>query len=73
MNGYNPDHSAALQAQGRVVMVALELVQCIMSEPSAHREDALQYAEEQLALAARELVRETDRLPLNARPVGWGE
>lgn len=71
MNGYNPDHGAALLAQGRVVTIALEVVQCVMAEPSAHREDALQYAEEQLALAARDLVRETDLLPENAKPVGW--
>lgn len=71
MNGYNPDHGAALKAQGQVIMVALELVQNLMAEPSAHRSVAIQYAEEQLALAARDLARETDRLPANAQPVGW--
>lgn len=71
--GLTPDHGPALEAQGRVVQAALELVQCVMAEPNAHREDVIEYAEEQLALAARDLARETDRLPAHARPVGWGQ
>lgn len=73
MNPHDPDDGAVLKAQGEVVMAALEVVQCIMAEPGAHHGDALQYAEEQLTLAARDLVRETDKLPADARPVGWGE
>jgi hypothetical protein len=40
-----------------------------VEDPHADAED--EYAGEQLALAARDLVRAVEALPENERPVGW--
>lgn len=42
------------------------------NDPHTNSDSEIEYAEETLALAARELVRATDALPPEQRPIGWG-
>ncbi|CAM5506684.1 hypothetical protein SANTM175S_07204 [Streptomyces antimycoticus] len=41
-------------------------------EASPHWDAEREYSAEQVALAARELVRAVDALPEDERPIGWG-
>lgn len=63
----------AVETARRTVLTgALRLMVSELSDtPYAHAADEEQYAQELLALAARELVRATDALPEGQQPVGW--
>jgi hypothetical protein len=60
-------------AQERVIRQALRALSAEREDPHAHHDDELAYAGEQLALAARDLVRAVDALPVDALPVGWDD
>ncbi|GAA0495164.1 hypothetical protein Ade02nite_19110 [Paractinoplanes deccanensis] len=61
------------EAQERLETAALRSITAHhYSNPThAHFSDEAQYADEQLALAARDLVRAVEALPAERRPVGW--
>jgi hypothetical protein len=62
----------AAQASRRVTVAALRLLAAELEEQEhAHSADEAQYAQELLALAARELTRAVDALPRSQQPVGW--
>lgn len=69
MNAYHPpvdEHETVIKAALRVIGSTHYQH---ASDPHADAEQ--QYAEEQLALAARALVRAVDRKEADERPVGW--
>jgi Arc/MetJ-type ribon-helix-helix transcriptional regulator len=41
-------------------------------EEDSHHAAELEYSDELLALAARDLTRATDALPADEQPIGWG-
>ncbi len=63
----------AFEAQAAVEAAALHSIAAhhYARESDPHADAADEYASEQLALAARDLVRAVEALPENERPVGW--
>jgi hypothetical protein len=61
------------QAQRQVESVALRSIAAnhYFRDEDPHADAEAEYAGEQLALAARELVRAVDALPEDKRPIGW--
>jgi hypothetical protein len=60
-------------ARESVLRAALRVLSAEREEPHAHSDAESEYADEHLALAARELVRATDALDADEQPVGWIE
>lgn len=54
-----------------MLAAALRVIAGEYTPPHAHSADEAQYADERLALAARDLVRATDLLERDHQPVGW--
>lgn len=74
--GDRPEWSVDLDyaaAQHRLFRAALEalLASDYGDESRPHYDASAQHAEEQMALAARDLVRAVEALPANERPIGW--
>jgi hypothetical protein len=66
------DQDRAGRAEDRLLQQALQVVAIEYEDPgNPHHDDALAYAQEQLALAAQELVDAVDKLPEEIQPVGW--
>lgn len=64
----------AVNAHENVMRAALRVLSAERGrEDDPHFAAELDYAEELLALAARELTRATDALPEDEQPVGWRE
>lgn len=62
----------AAEARRQIAAAVLRLMTSELDEEQhGHSADEQQYAEELVALAARELVRATDALPEGQKPVGW--
>lgn len=70
MSDFDAVH-AEIQAREELLRAALRVLAAERSEPHAHSDDEIAYAEELLALAARDLVRAVDWLPANRRPAQW--
>jgi hypothetical protein len=60
-------------ARERVITAALRVLTAERQEPHSSAAAESEYADERLALAARELVRATDALDADEQPVGWAE
>lgn len=58
-------------AEEAVLRAALSVLSNERTEPHANLDNDRDYAYEQLALAARALVRATDALPGGEQPIGW--
>lgn len=58
-------------ARHEMLAAALRVIAGEYTPPHAHSADEAQYADERLALAARDLVRATDLLERDHQPVGW--
>lgn len=56
-------------AREKVLRAALRVLQAERGEPHAHSDDESWYADEQLALAARDLTEATEAA--DTKPVGW--
>jgi hypothetical protein len=63
------------RAQQRVEQAALRAITAhhYFRDEDPHADAAAEYADEQLALAARDLVRAVEALPEDKRPIGWDE
>ena len=59
------------EARTKLIRAALRCVQADMADEHAHADAECQYADEQLALAARDLARAMEGLPPHQQPVGW--
>lgn len=61
------------EAQAAVEAAALRSISAehYARETDPHADAAAEYAGEQLALAARDLVRAVEALPEDKRPIGW--
>jgi hypothetical protein len=69
-----PDNGDVIGAQERVLAVALNVLRAERGPQDDPNWDAeRQYAEEQLALAARDLACAVEALPAELQPVGWGQ
>lgn len=60
-------------AQDRVILAVLRVLQAERAGPHADSAADAEYADDQLALAARDLARAVDAIDEAARPVGWSE
>lgn len=60
-------------AQERVIRQALRVLSAEREDSHAHHHDDLALAGEQLALAARDLVRAVDALPGDDQPASWDD
>lgn len=58
-------------AHEAVIRAALRVLSAERADPHAHSAAEAEYADEQLALAARELTEATDQLLPDEQPVGW--
>lgn len=67
------DEFTVMDAQGKVESAALEAIQArhYGRETDLWADAASEHADEQLALAARDLVRAIEALPAADRPVFW--
>lgn len=62
----------SIVARGELILAALRVLSAERRDGAERGSaDELDYAEDQLALAARQLVNATDALPADQRPVGW--
>lgn len=69
------DSLAYSEARERVLGAALRLMTArhvADNDPRADSDSEIEYAEEMLALAARDLAHATDALPPEQHPIGWG-
>ncbi|MEU3261003.1 hypothetical protein ABZ694_24975 [Streptomyces albidoflavus] len=57
----------------KLIATALDTIQAThyYREEDPHADAAREYADEQLALAARNLTRAVDALPADEQPIGW--
>ncbi len=63
-----------IAAKERLLSEALNVLQCQFIPANVSDSDAsAEYADEQLALAARDYAAHVGNLPPSARPVGWEE
>ncbi|MCX4444766.1 hypothetical protein ACFY9R_29170 [Streptomyces albidoflavus] len=64
---------APAAAHQKLVAAALDAIQAThyYREEDPHADASREYAEEQLALAARNLARAVDTLPADEQPIGW--
>jgi hypothetical protein len=60
-----------VQARIRLVQAALRVLLADHTEPHAWADAEAEYAGEELALAARDLVTAIDTLPAGRQPIGW--
>ena len=61
--------TSVTNAREKVLQAALRVLQAERSDPHAHSDDDSWYADEQLALAARDLTEAVEQS--NSKPVGW--
>lgn len=61
----------AEEARERLLRAALHCLSAERADEHAHKADEIEYADERLALAARDLATATEALPAEKRPVGW--
>lgn len=66
-----PEENDIDQARETVLTAADRLTRAYNAEPHAHSDAEIEYSQELLALAARDLHLATEALPRNDRPVGW--
>ena len=59
------------EARERLLRAALRCLTAEREDEHAHKGDEIEYADEQLALAARDLAGATDALPADRQPAGW--
>lgn len=65
--------AAAHHAREELVRSVLRYLSAEHGDPGdPHHAAELEYSEEQVALAARDLTRATDDLPADEQPIGWG-
>lgn len=72
----DPDtHGRVFEARSDLIRAALGYVLAADygDESSPHHGDSIQYNEDALALAARDLAEATEALPRADRPVGWNK
>ncbi len=62
-----------ISARENLLRTALRVMTAERDDPHADHDDEVRYAGEQLALAARELVRAVDAMPEDDQPVGWDD
>jgi hypothetical protein len=60
-----------IQAREELVKAAIRCITSDYADPSADSASQAEYADEQLAIAARNLAEATEALPASQRPVGW--
>lgn len=63
-----------IEVAGQIEDVMRASLRCLTAErtdPHANADAESEYADEQLALAARDLVKSIDALPPRERPIGW--
>jgi len=65
------DYEAATEAVLGAALRAVHSTYYASTDDWAHARDQAEYDVEQLALAARKLVRAVDALPDTEQPVGW--
>ena len=58
-------------ARDRLLAAALRCLTAERAAEWAHKADEIEHADEQLAIAARDLATATDALPADRQPVGW--
>ena len=68
MNAFAVDRAARTVERAALCSVAAHHY---FADGDPHADAAAEYADEQLALAARELVRAVEALPEGERPIGW--
>jgi Arc/MetJ-type ribon-helix-helix transcriptional regulator len=59
------------EARDRVIRAALRALQAQQATPHRYSDDEIEYADEQLALAARDLTEATEAA--KSKPVGWSQ
>lgn len=62
-----------IQARENVISAVLRILSSERDQEHAHAADEAEYANEQLAIAARELTQATDAMPADRQPVGWNK
>lgn len=63
--------SRTFAARETVIYATLRFLSAERSDTHADSDAEFEHADEQLALAARELAEATDQLPADEQPVGW--
>lgn len=67
-----PDDGAVIRAQHRLHAAVLRSITADhYAEEGPHADAEAEYADEQVALAARDLAEAVEALPAGERPVGW--
>ena len=64
-------HAQVIAARENLIRQVIRLLSGERSEPHAYSAAEVEYAQELVALAARDLAEATDGLPQKDRPVGW--
>jgi hypothetical protein len=62
---------SAEEARERLLQAALRCLSAERAGEHAHKAAEIEYADEQLAIAARDLAAATGALPADRQPVGW--
>jgi hypothetical protein len=62
---------AFLEAKDRLLRASLRCLSAQFAEESADAAADAEYADDELALAARDLTAATEALPVGHRPAGW--
>ena len=70
-SGRRTSEHELLAARETVIRAVLRVLTAERSEPHADSDAEAEYADEQLALAARDLAEATEQLSEDAKPVGW--
>lgn len=68
----SPDHAAALKARQQLLRCVLRAIAHDYDHDDyAHYSDEGDYADDEMAKAARDYAEEVEKLPADVRPVGW--